>query len=422
MSNDNTPRIYVLLESYSPIIGGMETQAHLINSVFADNDLDVTVITRRIESSFKKIENINGVVVKRIPPKGFGHLKRWVMMITTLPYLFFGIKKYDIILVSGFRTLGIPAILISKMFNKISILKADNTGEFSGTFFIGGLGKIGFSENSHLFKILLKIRNLLLLKADAFVSLSNEMTAEFKDQMAKVENIYEIPNCFDPNHFYPVNITEKLKIRTKLNLPINKRIVIFTGRLLTTKGLPLLLKVWFEIQKHHKDILLLIVGSGENLTYSCDDELRDYVREKNIQEKVMFTGKVYNVHEYLQSSDIFCLPTENEAFGISLVEAMACRLAPVATTVGGIKDIITHNYNGYLIDTGNFDQLFFYLDLLLKNEEQVIKMGENAFLTVREKYSKFSVAQKYITLFKELAVKKYGSYPSYLNPFLKSKS
>ncbi len=419
MLHDHTPRIYVLLESYFPIIGGMETQAHLINGIFADNNLGVTVITRRIESSFKKLENIEGIIIKRIPPKGYGHLKRWVMMITTLPYLFSGIKNYDIILVSGFRTLGIPAILISKIFHKISILKADNTGEFSGTFFVGGLGKIGFNENSYLFKILLKIRNQLLLKADAFVSLSSEMTAEFKDQKAKAENIYEIPNCFDPSNFYPVTINEKIKLRTKLNLPLDIRILIFTGRLLTTKGLPLLLKVWYEIQKHHKDILLLIVGSGENLTYSCDAELRDYVREKHIQENVMFTGKVYNVHEYLQSSDIFCLPTENEAFGISLVEAMACGLAPIATAVGGIKDIVTHAYNGYLIDKGNFDQLFFYLEFLLKNNEQVIKMGENAFLTVKEKYSKFSVAQKYINLFKELADKKYGSYPSYLNPFPK---
>lgn len=419
MPYDHTPRIYVLLESYYPIIGGMETQSHLINSVFADKDLDVTVITRRIEPAFKKQENINKIVIKRIPPKGYGHLKRWVMMITILPYLFSGIKNYDIILVSGFRTLGIPAILISRLFNKISILKADNTGEFSGTFFIGGLGKIGFSENSNLFKFLLKIRNRLLLKADAFISLSSEMTAEFKSQNTREESIYEIPNCFDPNNFYPVNRDEKINLKNKLNLPLKKRIVIFTGRLLTTKGLPLLLNVWYEIQKQHKDILLLIVGSGENLTYSCDDELRDYVRDKNISESVMFTGKVYNVHEYLQSSDIFCLPTENEAFGISLVEAMACGLASIATSVGGIKDIITHAYNGYLIDMRNFEQLFFYLDLLLNNDAQVIRLGENAHLTVKDKYSKYSVAQKYINLFKELTDRKYKSSTSYINHFSK---
>lgn len=248
------------------------------------------------------------------------------------------------------------------------------------------------------------------------------MTSEFKAYKVKAENIYEIPNCFDPGNFYPVNMTEKIKLRVKLNLPLKKRIVIFTGRLLTTKGLPLLLRVWYEIQKHHKDILLLVVGSGENLSYSCDAELREYVQDKNIQKSVTFTGKVYNVHEYLKSSDLFCLPTENEAFGISLVEAMACGLPSITTPVGGIKDIITHAYNGYLVDIGNFDQLYFYLDFLLKNDDQIIKIGENAFLTVKEKYSKFSVAQKYIDLFKELADKKYGSYLTYSNTFQNEKS
>ena len=283
----------------------------------------------------------------------------------------------------------------------------------SGSFFKGGLEKFGFNKISFLFKIFLKVRNNLIRQADAFVSISSEITSELKNYKVKGENIFEIPNCFDQEKFYPITQDKKTKIRNKLMLSLDYKIIIFTGRLLSTKGLPLLLRVWNEIQKYHQNVLLLIVGSGEDLSYSCEAKIQEYTLKKSIQDSVLFVGNVNNVHEYLQSSDIFCFPTENEAFGISLIEAMACGLVSIATPVGGIKDIIKHKQNGYLIETGNFDQLYFYLDLLLKDDKIISNMRENSYLSVKDKYSKLSVAQKYIDLFTKLASQNSGNYLSY---------
>ena len=156
------------------------------------------------------------------------------------------------------------------------------------------------------------------------------------------------------------------------------------------------MRVWNEIQKNNKNILLLLVGSGENLIFSCEDELKEYVKRKRIENSVRFTGKVnFNkVHEYLKSSDIFVLPSDDEPFGNSLIEAMSCGIASISTSF-----IIQHGYDGYSIEPKNFGQLYNYIDLLLKNNQLMDEIGNNALQTIGEKYSKSIVAQTYIDLF-----------------------
>ena len=103
------------------------------------------------------------------------------------------------------------------------------------------------------------------------------------------------------------------------------------------------------------------------------------------------------VNEYLKASDIFVLPSDDEAFGNSLIEAMACGLASISTSF-----IIEHGYNGYSFEPGNDAQLYYFIDLLLKNNELINELGENAVRTVREKYSRAKVVNSYIKLFNSL--------------------
>lgn len=225
------------------------------------------------------------------------------------------------------------------------------------------------------------------------------MTSEFKNNKIEQNKIYEIPNCIDPKKFYKVNEEEKIKLRVKFDLPFNAKILIFTGRLLSTKGLPLLLRVWNEIQKIHSNAILLIVGSGKNLTYSCEDDIKEYVHKNKLEESVIFTGYSNNVDEYLKASDIFVFPTEDEAFGISLIEAMACGLPVITTHIGGINDIVKHNENGLLTDVGNSDQLYNCINLLLNDNNLIERIGKIAFQTIATRYSKSIVVQNYINLF-----------------------
>ena len=115
-----------------------------------------------------------------------------------------------------------------------------------------------------------------------------------------------------------------------------------------------------------------------------------------------FTGPVQNISDYLQASDLFVFPTENDAFPSSVVEAMACGLPVISTPVGAIKTIITHDENGLLIQPSNHDQLLNALELLKSNRELATRLGENARLSVQSRYSAQGVTRKYLSLFQSI--------------------
>jgi glycosyltransferase involved in cell wall biosynthesis len=115
------------------------------------------------------------------------------------------------------------------------------------------------------------------------------------------------------------------------------------------------------------------------------------------------------VHEYLQASDIFILPTENEAFGISLIEAMACGLLVISTTVGGIRDILEHRKNGIVIEKGNYQQLFNTLDMLISDTSKWAYLGKAARRTIQNKYAAEIIFKEHVELFKSLTKKSFAN-------------
>jgi mannosyltransferase len=192
-------------------------------------------------------------------------------------------------------------------------------------------------------------------------------------------------------------------LRQRLGLPQGKTIVVFTGRLVSWKGLPLLIKVWERIHHNHPHAFLLLVGSGGTDIYNCEDELKEFVRSNYLQDSVGLTGDVRNVHEYLQASDIFVFPTEKDAFGISLIEAMACGLPVVAARTGAIKEIVTPGQDGLMVEPGDFQQLYAALDKLLDDNSLAMSLGAAARRTAMERYSDEVIIEKYIEVFQSFS-------------------
>lgn len=395
--------ICFLLESYYPVVGGMETQARMLAQSLVANGFRVFIITRRVASSMNNVEHSAKISIFRIPPVGDGHFQRWKMIITCLPILMKIRKRFDILFVPGFRALGMPAVVICKLFHKMCILKSDSNGEMSGAFFASGLEKLHLTPSLFLFKIFASIRNKLLRYADSFVAISSEIATELKNYGVSDSALHLIPNSVDTKVFRPVSNHEKHKLRQKLALPISDIIVTFTGRLVSYKGLPLLIRVWKKIHEEHQSVSLLIVGSGGSDIHKCEAQLKDYVQFNNLGKSVYFTGDVHNVHEYLQASDIFVFPTENEAFGISLIEAMACGLPIISTHIGGLKDVVIHEQNGLVVEAGNFGQLHGAINTLITDASLSASLRKAALKAVQHQYTRDIVTKEYIKLFKRLS-------------------
>jgi len=395
-------KICIFTETYYPVMGGGETQAQLLAEGLIANGHSVIVLTRRSDAALKKHERYGKVDVYRLTPVGRGQLKKWGLLFSSLPMFIQLRNQYELIFVSGYRIIGLAAVLAGKLFHKPVVLKADSQGEMSGDFFQSGLRKLGISHKTLLFRWFLAFRNTILKKANAFSAISPGMASEWIASGISSEKIHSIPNSVDTSRFMPVEFSQKDLLRKKLNFPQNATIAIYTGRLVSYKGLPLLLKVWAEIRHKHENILLLLAGTGGLDIHNCEHELREYVKVHGLENQVVFTGTVQNVPEYLQASDLFVFPTENDAFPSSIVEAMACGLPVVSTPVGAIKTIITDGKTGLLIQPGNAEQLYQALDIILSNEEMACRLGKAACRSVQDLYSAEIVSKKYLTLFQGL--------------------
>jgi glycosyltransferase involved in cell wall biosynthesis len=320
------------------------------------------------------------------------------MVVTALNSLVRMRNDYDIIFVSGFKALGLSAVVAAGLFGKLCVLKADSNGEMSGAFFAAGLKAVGMTPASRVFRMLLSVRNGILRRAGHFVAITQGIAAEFAAQGIQQASIHRISNGVDTTKFRPVLPAERAALRRRLGLPNKETLLVYTGRLVTYKGLPLLVRVAERLQ-HEGSVGLVLIGSGGLDIHNCEAQLRNFVDNQGLQATIHFAGEVANVHEYLQASDVFVLPTEDDAFPLALVEAMACALPVVSTRVGGIGDIVTHGENGLLVAAREFDALYHALKRLIANPSVASVLGEAAARTVRSRYSREIVAQKYAELF-----------------------
>jgi glycosyltransferase involved in cell wall biosynthesis len=393
------PRICLLTETYHPVVGGGERQAQSLAEDLAAHGFKTIIITRQCNVGLKKVEAIGRVVVSRVAPTGVGGTKRWLMLVPSFLAMVKARRDYDIIFVSGFKALGISAVLAAKLLSKRSVLKADSNGEMSGEFFSAGLRRLRMSPAGWPFRLFLAVRNSVLRRADCFVALTTRIAHEYTRQGVRPAAIHPIPNSVDTNTFRPVAARHKATLRRRLKLPEKKFLASYAGRLVSYKGLPLLLRVAQEIQRERDDVGFVLIGSGGLDTHNCEAALKDYVADNALESCVHFAGEVRNVHEFLQASDVFVLPTEDEAFGLALIEAMACGLPVVTTSVGGIPEVVSHGETGLLVEPNNFQELRNALEHVMKDPAMAASLGQAARRTVEARYCKETVASRYMELF-----------------------
>ena len=403
-----TPGVCLMTETYHPVTGGGETQARVIARGMVRAGRPTIMLTRRTDRRLSRDEMIDGVRVLRLAPVGPGHLRKWGLCLTALWTLFRRRNEYAVLLVCGYRVLGIPAVLISLMLGKPCVLKADSLGEYSGRFFDPGLSRFGLRHDRFPISLAVRLRNLLLRSAERFVAISDAVAQELSDAGLPREKIERIANSVDTDVFRPVDPARKADLRARLGILPEQRVAVFTGRLVTTKGLPLLLASWPGVLSKYPDSLLLIVGSGGLGLQNCEHQLRDYVAQKALQDSVRFTGSVTNVRDYLQAADVFVFPSEREAFGISVAEAMACALPVVTTNIEGISDVVVPGQTASVVVPGDGPALLDAICSLFGDEARAAALGDAGRRRAVEYFSETSVVSSYLEMAVSLSPSRSG--------------
>ena len=395
------PRICVLAGSFHPVVGGGEKHAFLLCRELARQGLNVVVLTRRRTKDLPSLERMAGFVVHRVRPTGFVRLGKYLMLCPALLWLLRRRHEYDVIYVCGLRVLGLAGVLAGLLTGKPCVLRSEAQGELSGEFIWSPLG----SPPRPLVKLccapLVQLRNALLFKAAAFLSISEVISQEYMRCGVPAEKIVRITNGIDATLFAPVSTIQKMALRNRLGLP-DKHIFAYSGKLNRGKGLEMLLQVWARLAAQRPDTHLVLVGSGGGQYLSCEDALREFVRARGLESRVTFTGYVQTVHEYVQAADAFVFPSESEALGLALLEALACRIPALASDIPGVTDIVQDGRNGRLVPAKNEQAWLETMCWVLDHPEQAHDLAAQGRRTVLERFSIAAVAAAHRNLFTEL--------------------
>lgn len=167
------------------------------------------------------------------------------------------------------------------------------------------------------------------------------------------------------------------------------------------KGIDVLLRAFALVRDRDPELRLVLAGDGP-----LRSGLEEIAASLKIADKVDFLGQQgrTQVANLLHACEVFVLPSRSEPFGIVLVEAMACKKPIVATTAGGIPEIIENRRNGILVRPNDDNALAEALVTVLKDSDLRHQLAENGHATLRERFRVEHTGSAYEALFAEILV------------------
>lgn len=175
----------------------------------------------------------------------------------------------------------------------------------------------------------------------------------------------------------------------------DKKVVLFTGRIIKSKGLLYLIQAARFING-----VILIIGEGPD-----KKNLEREVKKRNLQN-VIFGGYIGDkgyLHAFYERADVYVSPTVWEGFGLTILEAMAAHTPVIASNKGGIVSIIKNNVNGFLIAPRNPKEIATKVNMLFEDQELCERIGVEAYKTVIENFTWEKITDKFEKLYKEYA-------------------
>lgn len=175
-----------------------------------------------------------------------------------------------------------------------------------------------------------------------------------------------------------------------------RKILLCMGRLVRLKGFDIAMKA----VKNFDNAVLLIAGSGPEF-----DNYSDYIKDNNLENKILLLGNVTeNKEELFSLSDIFLMPSvRTESFGIVQLEAMKYQKPVINTALGtGMNYVSLDKETGLTVEPGSVKALTDAIDMLLNNDELRLRYGKNAQQRVKKLFDLKIIKGKYRELYENV--------------------
>ncbi len=206
------------------------------------------------------------------------------------------------------------------------------------------------------------------------------------------KQIEVIPNFIDTEILKPKeNGCFRKNLATK-----GEKIIVHTSNFRQVKRVSDTIRILEKVIKEVPTKLIL-VGDGPDRS-----ECERLCRELHLCDRVKFLGKQDGLVEILNSADLFLIPSQSESFGLAALEAMACGIPVVSSSVGGLPELIRHNETGFIAEIGDIDRMAKYSIDLLTNEKKYKIFSENSRKRAVENFDKSIVLPQYLNYYNKV--------------------
>jgi len=358
---------------YPPAMGGAETHVHEITNRFRKRGHEVSVFTTDLDTEFpfKKLEGTEDPdwVVRRraynpfpfhyvVAPGMVKDIGADLDLVHAHSYGYFQTNLSSF--VAGLK--DIPLVITPHYHPPWTM--------------IGGSGRMAARKVFDRYAA-----PFLLSRADVIVNVSHAERRQMDGIVPKGVKRVVIPNGIDLTAFSPPPDGKTFRERYGIEGPM----LLYTGRLAQNKRL-----------EHVIEALPAILGEVPDLTFvavGTDNGMRELwtalAKRTGVLDSMKFIDFVpYDVLvDAYGAADVYILPSDYEAFGIVLLEAMAAKCPTVVSRVGGVTDVVVDGKTGYLYEYGNVDMLSEKVLALLADPELRADMGETGRRRVEDMFT-----------------------------------
>ena len=302
------------------------------------------------------------------------------------------IKKYkfDLIMAQSWYPSGIAAVNVAKR-HKVKMTVTVHGNEILNLRFVSNFW--------------LRKMEKVFDEADKIFCVSNYTHQKLKQRLQNISNINKntaiVYNGVDYNYFSPAKPDEELVKRYNLQ---GFNVILTVARLVERKGQDMVIRSLSEIKKHIPKIKYIICGRG-----SYEDKLKDLVKKLNLTDSVVFAGFIPNEQrtKFYNLCDLYVMPSREilekgdvEGFGITYLEANACKKPVIGSKTGGATEAIVDGETGFLVNPIDSKEIAKTCVMLLSNKELSKKIGENGRMRIIREFNWDNVCrqiEKYIS-------------------------
>lgn len=233
-------------------------------------------------------------------------------------------------------------------------------------------------------------------------TVADHLVRDFKIPENKVKTVYNAVNLEELDAAYQSH--QPLAEKLQYGFQPDDQVVGIISRLVDDKGHEYLIRAVHLLQKDFPKLKLLIVGEGR-----CRQQFKKLAEDFHLAKKVIFSGNAIDVTQALAAMDIFALPaTWREGFGLSIVEAMACRKPTIVTNIWSLNTLIQNGITGILVEPKQIEPLAAAIADLLRHPRKGQSMAVHARKMVEKLFAISRMAREIHETYREVL----GSNPT----------